>query len=172
MPYKSRHVKNNKQQLYAATFVAEGKCPDCRQLRGKSTSNRNCQNCQNKRTAALRRFHIQAKKDVIAGYGGKCECCGETEFYFLTIDHKFNDGSIDPISKNPSKFYSNLRKLGYTKDRYRLLCWNCNIGRDRNGGICPHKSLGGKDTIIGYGRESNLSDGADPLLRTALVDAL
>lgn len=26
-------------------------------------------------------------------------------------------------------------------DRYQLLCFNCNCGRHRNGGVCPHKGV-------------------------------
>lgn len=28
---------------------------------------------------------------------------------------------------------------GMTRDKFRLLCANCNQGRQRNGGICPHQ---------------------------------
>ena len=35
-----------------------------------------------------------ARAKVIAYYGGKCACCGESAFEFLTIDHINNNGSM------------------------------------------------------------------------------
>lgn len=37
-------------------------------------------------------------------------------------------------------FYRWLRKHSYPKGNFRLLCFNCNCGRELNGGICPHCS--------------------------------
>lgn len=36
------------------------------------------------------------------------------------------------------KFYVHLKKIGFPKDRYRLLCYNCNMSRGRYG-YCPHQ---------------------------------
>lgn len=34
--------------------------------------------------------------------------------------------------------YQSLRKQGYSKDLgLQVLCWNCDCGRDVNGGVCP-----------------------------------
>lgn len=80
------------------------------------------------------------KHSVIAGYGGHCVCCGESEIGFLTLDHVGNDGN------------AHRRAIGGTSDDvYRwaianefpsalqCLCFNCNMGRQHNGGICPHE---------------------------------
>lgn len=71
---------------------------------------------------------------VINGYGGKCVCCGESNYLFLTIDHiNFHDGLYD------DKLYIYLIKNNYPEDNYRLLCYNCNCGRERAPNrICPH----------------------------------
>ena len=49
---------------------------------------------------------------------------------FLAVDHIFNDGKKqrEELGHNPSIFYRWLRNHGYPKDRYRLLCHNCNCG--------------------------------------------
>ena len=65
----------------------------------------------------------------------------------------FKDGSskyfvVALLSTDRSKHLGNvIRKLkgqiikaGWPKDRYQLLCSNCNQGKRRNGGICPHKT--------------------------------
>jgi hypothetical protein len=83
-------------------------------------------------------------KELVEAYGGKCQCCGEDTLLFMTIDHIFNDGAnhrrkLGIPGKSGIHIYRELKRLGYPKDRYRLLCFNCNCGRARNGGTCPHK---------------------------------
>ncbi len=86
---------------------------------------------------------------VVEHYGGtppKCQCCGETERIFLTIDHMQNDGYIERriLGKNKPRqggysTYVQIIKDGFPEGKYQILCYNCNCGRARNGGICPHK---------------------------------
>jgi transcription elongation factor Elf1 len=81
--------------------------------------------------------------EMIAGYGGKCQCpgCQETTPEFLTLDHINNDGkaerAISGFKTNYSLFIR-LKAAGWPQDRYQLLCMNCNWGRARHGGVCPH----------------------------------
>lgn len=85
------------------------------------------------------------RKEVFAAYGNKCSCCGETEPLFLTIDHVFNDGAEERKKNFGSQagtgvgnMYRLVKKKGFPKDRYALLCYNCNCGKARNKGVCPH----------------------------------
>jgi hypothetical protein len=94
--------------------------------------------------AYCRRQRLELLNEVIAAYGGACICCGETEPNFLTIDHIFNDGakhqrSLGLKGKAGIHMYRALKKAGFPRDRYRLMCFNCNCGRQRNGGTCPHQ---------------------------------
>lgn len=91
--------------------------------------------------------HRRLKIDVFVHYGNKCECCGEENMKFLTIDHIDGAGSEHRRSlglKSRDKsgagaaFYRWLRKNKYPEG-YRVLCYNCNCGRQSNGGVCPHK---------------------------------
>ena len=34
-----------------------------------------------------------------------------------------------------------LKRLGWPRDRYQLLCANCNFGKLMNGGVCPHQQM-------------------------------
>jgi hypothetical protein len=72
-------------------------------------------------------------------YGSKCECCGETNPKFLTLDHVRNDGGTERRigMKNNSIMLKAIREKD--KSHYQILCYNCNMGKARNGGICPHK---------------------------------
>ena len=42
-----------------------------------------------------RKLTRQLRLQIIEGYGGKCECCGENRFEFLAIDHLKKTGYFD-----------------------------------------------------------------------------
>lgn len=90
--------------------------------------------------ARRRAANGRLKRDVVTAYGGRCACCGETTPEFLTIDHIYNDGKKHrkEVGGSGTKLYQWLRKHGYPKDRYRLLCFNCNCARSLFG-LCPHE---------------------------------
>lgn len=78
-------------------------------------------------------------------YGGlKCACCQETEFSFLSLDHKEGKGNTHRKELFGDKLiaghhmYRKLRQLNFP-DGFQVLCMNCQVGRRDNGGICPHK---------------------------------
>lgn len=79
------------------------------------------------------------KARVIETYGGSCACCGEVEEAFLTIDHPNGDGRKHrTVTGAGSAFYQWLRREGFPEG-YVVLCFNCNCGRQVNGGVCPHQ---------------------------------
>lgn len=81
------------------------------------------------------------RNELFIQYGNECVCCKETEKSFLTIDHIYNDGQLDkPVGRGGCKLYDFLRRNNYPKDRYQLLCYNCNFAKAFYG-KCPHKSL-------------------------------
>jgi hypothetical protein len=55
---------------------------------------------------------------------------------FLQLDHVHNDGAKERAETRTSAYMLALRE-GFP-DRYQLLCANCNSGKARNGGVCPH----------------------------------
>jgi hypothetical protein len=82
-----------------------------------------------------RNYYLERKKRVIAAYGGKCQCCGETHFEFLTIDHPEGNGRKDRAEKG--SLYAWLEKNGFPQEGYRCLCINCNFSHGMHG-YCPH----------------------------------
>jgi hypothetical protein len=72
-------------------------------------------------------------------YGGKCSCCGEDDYRFLTLDHVTSDGAEHRKGLWDAQIYSDAIKL-YQPEKYQVLCFNCNCAKQSNGGICPHKS--------------------------------
>ena len=88
------------------------------------------------RARELSRQHDQRlREEVISAYGGRCACCGETIFDFLTLDHINGGGSAHRKSTH-GKVYTQLRREGFP-DGYRVLCWNCNWAASRHG-ACPY----------------------------------
>lgn len=107
---------------------------------------RRCKECISLNNEKMRLHRQKLRADVIAIYGGKCYCCGEEEPSFLTLDHTNGNGAehrraITGRSRQGAgyPFYAWLRRNGYPKDGYGILCMNCNSARGWFGG-CPHTS--------------------------------
>lgn len=88
-------------------------------------------------------MRLRIKRQVINHYGGKCNCCGEVNEKFLTIDHINNDGnkyrrSNDRCRLGGIHLYEWIIKNNYPLD-LQVLCYNCNCGKNINGGVCPHR---------------------------------
>lgn len=96
-------------------------------------------NKERKRKAALE-YHYKYKDAVFAAYGGYiCACCGETERQFLCIDHVRNDGADHRRKIGRRVIYQWIALNGFPPG-FQVLCANCNLGKQLNGGLCPHKS--------------------------------
>lgn len=114
----------------------KGFCDMC--YREPATIAKKCEKCD-KRTKKYRR---EIKLQAITNYGGKCVCCGESNIAFLTFDHVDSNGGERrkriPEQKGGSAMHYWLRRNGYPNE-FQILCYNCNLARDHNDGICPHK---------------------------------
>jgi len=114
-----------------------------------------CQRCYGRRERAKLRL------DIITAFGGKCQCCGENHPSFLTIDHIKNDGKSHRENLNEQQITRQIRREGYPRDKYQLLCMNCNHAKGHYG-ECPHKiGITAKMAIqhlqqnaVGFGRDA------------------
>lgn len=136
-----------------ARWYANGLCVICGQ-RPYRTERKTCQPCVDKvctyqktrDTVPVKMREIDnLRLETFAAYGAKCQCCGESNPGFLTIDHIDSRGGAHRKNvKNNYQaggigFYRWLRANGWPKDNLRLLCFNCNCGRHYRGrGTCPH----------------------------------
>ena len=119
---------------------------------------------RNKISFYHKKRRYEFKKLAINILGGKCSCpgCGEIRIGFLTIDHingggrkhreitnYRRDGLYIWIINNPKK----------AKKTLRVMCYNCNCGRNANGGsgICPHEN-NGKTNIEIELEQNNISE--------------
>jgi hypothetical protein len=80
------------------------------------------------------------RAEVLAAYGRRCVCCGETTAEFLSIDHVNGRGTkhLKELNLTGRAFYLWLKRQSFPQDEYRLLCHNCNIARGHHG-QCPHE---------------------------------
>lgn len=119
-------------------------CPKCNEEKELSKFQLNedgsirrhvCKACYGKQTRA------KIKLEVLNAYGNKCICCGEIHPCFLELDHVNNDGAKQKreLNLNEQQVYYLAKKEGYPKDKYQLLCANCNKAKEYYG-ICPHQS--------------------------------
>lgn len=85
------------------------------------------------------------KLKVYDAYGGQfCQCCGETEISFLSLDHINNDGAkhrreISAHKMSGKTFYKWLIKNNFPYG-LQVLCMNCQFGKKQNNGVCPHQN--------------------------------
>ena len=133
--FPKEYVTNPKavrQLRYRRQRREQGRCGPCGKpaMPGKAT----CAPC----VAAEKRRYQARRQRVFDHYGRSCACCGETTFGFLTLDHINKDGAELPRSvKNHIAIYFWLIQQGFPEG-FQTLCYNCNYGKAKNGGVCPH----------------------------------
>jgi hypothetical protein len=94
-----------------------------------------CGACKDKKAA----FQKALKVETFNAYGGCfCSCCNEQELAFLTIDHVTAKKKDDTWQRGGWVLYRELKQRGFPPG-FLVMCFNCNCGRQLNGGICPHK---------------------------------
>lgn len=93
-----------------------------------------------KRNENSRRYYRKLQNIIFDHYGSKCACCGENEQTFLSVDHKNNDGAQHRKKIGIGHILFRWIIDNDFPDTLQLLCCNCNLGKHRNGGVCPHES--------------------------------
>lgn len=145
---RTDRIKNNDYKV-----VRSKRCANCKitKSRGNFFNRKSsgdglgsvCKPCNNLQNKGVRQ---RLRQKVIEAYGGLCVCCGEHRKEFLQLDHKNNDGAAErrEMSRCENdgnltyRLYRKLKKTGFPKDRYQLLCSNCNLAKGIYG-ECPHE---------------------------------
>jgi len=97
-----------------------------------------CSSCAIINNDKSKNIRKNQKKLVMDHYGNKCFCCGETNIQFLTIDHINNDG-YKQDKKTRVVLYRWIINNNFPEKMFQIACYNCNCGRAKNNGICPHQ---------------------------------
>lgn len=85
---------------------------------------------------------LKMRAAILHAYGGEhpaCACCGESQPLLLALDHINGGGHQQRQERGGGGFYTWLKRNNYPPG-FQVLCHNCNMGRQLNGGICPHRA--------------------------------
>lgn len=96
---------------------------------------RNCFDAYNKERVK------KLKLEIFTHYSGNppvCQCCGETTFEFLSIDHIKNDGAEHRRNFEGAKILGWIKNSGFPPI-FQVLCRNCNWAKYAYG-VCPHQT--------------------------------
>ena len=118
-----------------------GLCPKCGGLRTDGLAY--CPPCREIKKRDILKHRRKIIRQALEVYSESpfpsCSCCGESIIQFLTLDHIEGKQSRTESGVN---FYATLRRRGWPmREALRVLCYNCNCGRQANGGSCPHEGL-------------------------------
>lgn len=105
-------------------------CKECEK------ANKKTYNTSDEFRSKRRKYKREYRQKIINKLGGKCACCGESQFEFLQFDHINNDGAdhrreVGSAGVSVSRVAANL-------DRFQVLCCNCNFAKGA-WGVCPHQ---------------------------------
>ena len=101
--------------------------------------------------ARVRAREQSLRAELLEALGNKCSCCGESTKHFLAVDHI--NGVSDEERELAAQYKRGLKTGRRPRlsgdllyifalarlDQFQVLCHNCNLGRELNGGACPHK---------------------------------
>jgi hypothetical protein len=99
-----------------------------------------CEFCRKDRLYAKFRYFFFKEFDF------KCQCCGESDIRFLTLEHVQQDGYKDR-GLSPIQLYRKAFEEKYDRSKWSCLCWNCNCATNHHK-ICPHKSDVSKESYL------------------------
>jgi hypothetical protein len=122
-----------------STYYREYYARNRERIRARYRENReyHLERQRERRPAYIRRL----KRSVFDAYGNRCNCCGEDNPGFLSIDHVHGGGRKHRQAVGGGVMVLlEIIKAEFPND-YQLLCFNCNLGRNLNAGICPHESI-------------------------------
>jgi hypothetical protein len=127
---------------------SKGLCLQCGKrpkLSGKSL----CEPCRVAQRPKDKAKAAALRDRILAHYGNKCACCGETTAEFLQVDHINNDGAehrrtlgikLGKCRGAGAHTYRWLVKNNFPPG-FQLLCANCNCAKGFYG-CCPHQQPG------------------------------
>lgn len=109
----------------------------------KISKNRKEYRDKNKEKLKLKRIQKKIKVyNYYSNYDIKCNCCGEGQLEFLSIDHINNDGATYR-GKRGTKGGSSILNWIIKNDfppGFQILCMNCNFAKGKNEDhLCPHQ---------------------------------
>jgi hypothetical protein len=110
-----------------------GVCNRCRANKYYADNKEHCKD--------IARIRDRKRRDlVLRQYGSLCNCCGESTYEFLSIDH-INGGGYKHRKEIGNYFGRNFYKWlvkNEFPEGFQVLCHNCNLAKGFYG-RCPHE---------------------------------
>jgi hypothetical protein len=131
------HIEKDIVEFYNTTAYKDGKDTQCKACKNKYDKIRVMTWGREKRTKNQKDYKLRLRIKLLQAYGHICACCGETTDEFLELDH-INGGGNRHRKSEKRDLYQVAKLEGYPKDKYRLLCANCNHSLGMKG-YCPHQ---------------------------------
>lgn len=125
-------------EFYKNRSMKDGRLGQCKVCKDAYDKDRQMTWGREKRLMNQKRYKQRERLKVIIALGEKCECCGETNYEFLQVDHINGGGRKHRIATNQD-VYRDIIKQGIPKDKFRILCANCNFSLGMYG-HCPHNN--------------------------------
>lgn len=85
----------------------------------------------------MRQYYFNLRNELFEAYGNKCACCGEIRREFFAVDHILGGGTAEKRKLGTRPLYRKIKAEGFPKDKYQILCHNCNMSLGFYG-YCPH----------------------------------
>jgi hypothetical protein len=135
---RCNEIQADDKVVRALTRLLAKRCVSCGRLAVEGSTR--CFRCRRRHRAYNRRRENRTREELLDLYGARCQCCGVRFRQFLTLDHLFNDGHIERRRIRTSYIlYRRILTGKASKDRYQLLCYNCNLSKAHYG-VCPHQA--------------------------------
>ena len=80
---------------------------------------------------------VRLRLEAIEHYGGKCQCCGESQIEFLCIDH-IDGGGNKHRKEMTTKSIGEWLYTNKYPEGFQVLCFNCNSAKSSYQ-QCPHQ---------------------------------
>ena len=129
----------NTAQFFQAKggLLLHGQCRKCKS--GKASIRLSLPGARDVERANAKTKRSQLRQEMFAALGQICSCCGEAEKLFLGLEH-VNGGGRGHRKTGGGTYLLSVKREGWPKEKYAVLCHNCNLGKHLNGGICPHQT--------------------------------
>lgn len=142
-PLNSEHFHRDGNSKLGQAYA----CKECRRQKIKTQYTNDPVVRERMRKRSLDSARRQRYETLSHYCGGEpyCQCCGEKELVFLTLDHVNDDGCEHrrTIGNNGRSIHIWAKKNDYPNS-LQVLCHNCNWARHVLG-CCPHQMSSSKD---------------------------
>ena len=106
-------------------------CPSCHEKNLRTPRD------PNKESEKRKRAYRKVRNQALEGYGGKCQCCGDSRLYVLQIDHV---NGLGGKTRKEAKFNHHRILTEIIKQNFpptlQVLCANCHQAKTLLG-VCP-----------------------------------